>query len=167
MLFALSKLLRLMLWLCLQENPAAVLGELRAIKAKYAKLFLEMEQIAAAQKQSMNSVRMSMNAITELTQHLQHTRDLEVPSPTVYTLFNLMLYWCSDVRKVAKVFNTNCQGIMKKMVLMKINSIIHILLFWRAMSFLSDVSLKSSAIYKSKFSGSKCDGQSLSRKPPA
>lgn len=93
-----------MLWLCLQENPAAILGELRAIKANHAKLFLEMEEIAAAQKHSMNSVRTSMKAITELTQHLQHTRDLEVPSPTGYMLFNLMLYWCSDVRKVVEVF---------------------------------------------------------------
>lgn len=72
--------------LCLQENPAAILGELRAIKAKHANLFLEMEEIAAAQKQSMNSLRSSMNAVTELTRHLQHTRDLQVPSPTGYTL---------------------------------------------------------------------------------
>lgn len=93
-----------MLWLCLQENPAAILGDLRAIKAKHAKLFLEMEEIAVVQKRSMNSVRTSMNAITELTQHLQRTRDIEVLSLKGYKLFSLMLYWCSDIRKLVEVF---------------------------------------------------------------
>lgn len=76
------KLSGLMLWLCLQENPAVILGELKAIKAKHEKLFLEMEEIAAAQKQLMNSIRTLKNAVMELNQHLQCTCDLEVPSPT-------------------------------------------------------------------------------------
>lgn len=92
-----------MLWLCLQENPAVILGDLRAIKAKHVKLLLEMEEIAAAQKQSMTSVRTSMDAIRELTQHLQRVRDLEVPSPTRHTLFDLMT-WSSGGRLLVQVF---------------------------------------------------------------
>lgn len=129
-----------MFWLCLQENPAVILGDLRAIKAKHLKLLLEMEEITAAQKQSMNSVRTSMNAIRELTQHLQRIRDLEVPSPTRYTLFNLMLYWCSGGGLLVQVFILTqiVKSELKKIAaLMKINNIIHILLFWKAFFFLN------------------------------
>uniref|UniRef100_A0A674N2V1 Protein FAM33A n=1 Tax=Takifugu rubripes TaxID=31033 RepID=A0A674N2V1_TAKRU len=53
------------------ENPAVILADLGAIKAKHANLFFEMEEIAAAQRRSMGSVRRSINTIKELTQHLQ------------------------------------------------------------------------------------------------
>uniref|UniRef100_H2S455 Protein FAM33A n=1 Tax=Takifugu rubripes TaxID=31033 RepID=H2S455_TAKRU len=64
------------------ENPAVILADLGAIKAKHANLFFEMEEIAAAQRRSMGSVRRSINTIKELTQHLQPAGDVEVTSPT-------------------------------------------------------------------------------------
>lgn len=70
----------------LQENPAVILADLGAIKAKHANLFFEMEEIAAAQRQSMGSVRRSINTIKEMTQHLQPAGDVEVTSPTNHTL---------------------------------------------------------------------------------
>lgn len=69
-----------------------ILGDLRAIKAKYAQLFFEIEEIMTAQKQSMNSIKTSMNSIMEMTQHLQRTCAVEVLSPTEHTVFNLVLY---------------------------------------------------------------------------
>lgn len=72
-----------LMWL--QENPAVILADLGAIKAKHANLFFEMEEIAAAQRQSMGSVRRSINTIKELTQHLQPASDVEVTSPTKLT----------------------------------------------------------------------------------
>uniref|UniRef100_A0A674MED3 Protein FAM33A n=1 Tax=Takifugu rubripes TaxID=31033 RepID=A0A674MED3_TAKRU len=57
------------------ENPAVILADLGAIKAKHANLFFEMEEIAAAQRRSMGSVRRSINTIKELTQHLQPADD--------------------------------------------------------------------------------------------
>lgn len=62
-----------------------ILADLGAIKAKHANLFFEMEEIAAAQRQSMGSVRRSINTIKELTQHLQPASDVEVTSPTKLT----------------------------------------------------------------------------------
>ncbi|XP_029704711.1 spindle and kinetochore-associated protein 2-like [Takifugu rubripes] len=62
------------------ENPAVILADLGAIKAKHANLFFEMEEIAAAQRRSMGSVRRSINTIKELTQHLQPAGDVEVSS---------------------------------------------------------------------------------------
>lgn len=90
----------------LQENPAVILSDLRAIKAKHAKLFLELKEINAAQKQSMNSVRTSMNCIMELSQHLQCAPDVEVASPTEHTAHPVLTF-TSKTRSASVYFNIN------------------------------------------------------------
>uniref|UniRef100_A0A3Q3RLP3 Protein FAM33A n=1 Tax=Mastacembelus armatus TaxID=205130 RepID=A0A3Q3RLP3_9TELE len=63
---------------CSVENPLMMLENLRAIKAKHTELCSQMKEITAAQKQSMDSIRNSLNSVMELMQHFQQTTDVEV-----------------------------------------------------------------------------------------
>ncbi|XP_044078410.1 spindle and kinetochore-associated protein 2 isoform X2 [Siniperca chuatsi] len=62
-----------------EENPAVMLENLRAIKAKHTALCSQVKEIAAAQKESMDSIRNNLNNVMELIQHFQQTTDVEVP----------------------------------------------------------------------------------------
>ncbi|XP_042355549.1 spindle and kinetochore-associated protein 2 [Plectropomus leopardus] len=65
-----------------EENPAVMLENLRAIKAKHTALCSQVKEIAAAQKESMESIRNSLSSALELVQHFQQTTDVEVEPPT-------------------------------------------------------------------------------------
>ncbi|XP_070773226.1 TIP41-like protein isoform X1 [Enoplosus armatus] len=61
-----------------EENPVVMLENLRAIKAKHAALCSQVKEIAAAQKESMDSIRNNLGTAMELIQHFQQTTDVEV-----------------------------------------------------------------------------------------
>ncbi|KAF3841423.1 hypothetical protein F7725_007285 [Dissostichus mawsoni] len=65
-----------------EENPAVMLENLRAIKAKHAALSSQVKEIAAAQKESMNSIRNNLSTAMELVQHFQQTTDEQVDPAT-------------------------------------------------------------------------------------
>ncbi|XP_033970080.1 spindle and kinetochore-associated protein 2 [Trematomus bernacchii] len=65
-----------------KENPAVMLENLRAIKAKHTALSLQVKEIAAAQKESMDSIRNNLNTAKELVQHFQQTTDEQVDPAT-------------------------------------------------------------------------------------
>ncbi|XP_078123000.1 SKA complex subunit 2 isoform X2 [Sander vitreus] len=65
-----------------EENPALMLENLRAIKAKHTALCSQVKEIAVAQKESMDSIRSDLSSAMELVQHLQQTTDVEVPPLT-------------------------------------------------------------------------------------
>ena len=56
-----------------------MLENLRAIKAKHTALSSQVKEIAAAQKESMDSIRNNLNTAKELVQHFQQTTDEQVP----------------------------------------------------------------------------------------
>ncbi|KAM9385259.1 SKA complex subunit 2 isoform 2-T2 [Pholidichthys leucotaenia] len=60
-----------------KENPTVMLENLKTIKAKHSELCSQVKAISAAQKESMNSVRNSLNSVMELMQQLQKTSDVE------------------------------------------------------------------------------------------
>ncbi|XP_042287164.1 spindle and kinetochore-associated protein 2 isoform X1 [Thunnus albacares] len=61
-----------------EENPAVMLENLRAIKAKHTTLCSQVREIAAAQKESMDSIRDNLISVMGLIQHFQQTTDVEV-----------------------------------------------------------------------------------------
>lgn len=61
-----------------EENPAVMLENLRAIKAKHTELCSQVKEIAAAQKESMDSIRNNLGSVMEMIQHFQQTTDIEV-----------------------------------------------------------------------------------------
>ncbi|XP_034406466.1 spindle and kinetochore-associated protein 2 [Cyclopterus lumpus] len=61
-----------------EENPAVMLENLRAIKAKHAALCSQVKEIAAAQKESMDSIRNNLGGAMELVQRFQQNTDVEV-----------------------------------------------------------------------------------------
>ncbi|KAK9536073.1 hypothetical protein VZT92_005885 [Zoarces viviparus] len=61
-----------------EENPVVMLENLRAIKAKHAALCSQVKEIAAAQKESMDSIRNNLGSAMELVQRFQQTTDVEV-----------------------------------------------------------------------------------------
>ncbi|XP_068600309.1 spindle and kinetochore-associated protein 2 [Brachionichthys hirsutus] len=66
-----------------EENPAVMLENLRAIKAKHAALCAELRDVAAAQKEAMSSIRSSLGGVMEQLQQLQHSTCVEVAPPGV------------------------------------------------------------------------------------
>ncbi|XP_078122998.1 SKA complex subunit 2 isoform X1 [Sander vitreus] len=66
-----------------EENPALMLENLRAIKAKHTALCSQVKEIAVAQKESMDSIRSDLSSAMELVQHLQQTTDVELRVPTL------------------------------------------------------------------------------------
>ncbi|KAF6725706.1 60S ribosomal protein L23a [Oryzias melastigma] len=65
-----------------EENPAVMLENLKAVKAKYSLLCSEVKEITNAQKESMDSIRTSLSGIMEVIKQCQQTSDLEVSSLT-------------------------------------------------------------------------------------
>ncbi|XP_056298699.1 spindle and kinetochore-associated protein 2 [Pseudoliparis swirei] len=65
-----------------EENPAVMLENLRAIKAKHVALCSQVKEIAAAQKESMDSIRHNLGGAMELVQRFQQNTDLQVQSLT-------------------------------------------------------------------------------------
>ncbi|KAM9788991.1 SKA complex subunit 2 [Neosynchiropus ocellatus] len=61
-----------------EENPAVMLENLLSIKAKHAELCSQVKEIAAAQKESMDSIRQNMGTIVDLLQHCQHNSDAQM-----------------------------------------------------------------------------------------
>ncbi|XP_038565262.1 spindle and kinetochore-associated protein 2-like isoform X2 [Micropterus salmoides] len=61
-----------------EENPAVMLENLRAIKAKHTALCSQVKEIAAAQKESMDSITNNLSSVMDLIQHFQQTTDVEV-----------------------------------------------------------------------------------------
>ncbi|KAJ7997014.1 hypothetical protein DPEC_G00224520 [Dallia pectoralis] len=65
-----------------EENPVKLLENLSAIKARHAALCTQVQEIAAEQKQSMDSIRAHLDTTVQLVQELQQTADIEVPPLT-------------------------------------------------------------------------------------
>lgn len=65
-----------------EGNPVQLLENLSAIKARHAALCAQVEEIAAEQKQSMDSIRAHLDTTVQLVQQLQNTADVEVPPLT-------------------------------------------------------------------------------------
>lgn len=86
----------------LQENPAVMLENLRAIKAKHAALSSQVKEITAAQKESMDSIRNNLSTAMELVQHFQQTTDEQVPHCvlTLQCFISLSLCECHTVDDV-------------------------------------------------------------------
>ncbi|KAM8897244.1 SKA complex subunit 2 isoform 2-T2 [Spinachia spinachia] len=61
-----------------EENPALMLENLRAIKAKHAALCTQVKEIAAEQKESMDSIRNNLGSAMQLVQRFQQTTNVEV-----------------------------------------------------------------------------------------
>ncbi|KAG7515584.1 spindle and kinetochore-associated protein 2 [Solea senegalensis] len=61
-----------------EENPAVVLENLRSLKAKHAALSSQVKEIAAAQKESMDSIRNNLESVMKVIQNVQQTADVEV-----------------------------------------------------------------------------------------
>ncbi|XP_043107087.1 spindle and kinetochore-associated protein 2 [Puntigrus tetrazona] len=65
-----------------EGNPVQLLENLSAIKARHAALCTQVEEIAAEQKRSMDSIRAHLDTTVQLVQHLQDTADVQVPPLT-------------------------------------------------------------------------------------
>lgn len=61
-----------------QGNPVQLLESLAAVKARHAVLCVQMEEIAAEQKRSMDSIRSHLNTTVKLVEELQNTTDTQV-----------------------------------------------------------------------------------------
>ncbi|XP_034463591.1 spindle and kinetochore-associated protein 2 isoform X1 [Hippoglossus hippoglossus] len=61
-----------------EENPALMLENLRALKAKHTALCSDVKEITAAQKESMDSIKNNLGNVMKLIQHLQQTTDVKV-----------------------------------------------------------------------------------------
>uniref|UniRef100_A0A3Q1GA37 Protein FAM33A n=1 Tax=Acanthochromis polyacanthus TaxID=80966 RepID=A0A3Q1GA37_9TELE len=66
-----------------EENPVMMLENLKVIKAKHSALCTQVKDIAAAQKESMDSIRNNLNSAMELIQHFQQTTDVKVEALTM------------------------------------------------------------------------------------
>ncbi|XP_062870001.1 spindle and kinetochore-associated protein 2 isoform X2 [Trichomycterus rosablanca] len=62
-----------------EGNPVQLLETLAAIKSRHAALCAQVEDIAAEQKRSMDSIRSHLNGTVRLVEELQSTADVEVP----------------------------------------------------------------------------------------
>ncbi|KAI5614353.1 spindle and kinetochore-associated protein 2 [Silurus asotus] len=65
-----------------EGNPVQLLESLASIKARHAALCAQMEEIAAEQKRSMDSIRSHLNTTVKLVEELQNTTDMQVPPLT-------------------------------------------------------------------------------------
>uniref|UniRef100_A0A3Q1IRN2 Protein FAM33A n=1 Tax=Anabas testudineus TaxID=64144 RepID=A0A3Q1IRN2_ANATE len=83
---------------CPAENPAIMLENLRAIKAKHAALCCQVKEITATQKESIDCIRNSLSSVMKLMQHFQQTTDVEVPTPT-YIFFTTLIVSLNNVRQ--------------------------------------------------------------------
>ncbi|XP_055798276.1 spindle and kinetochore-associated protein 2-like isoform X2 [Salvelinus fontinalis] len=60
-----------------EENPVKLLENLSAIKVRHAALCTQVQEIAAEQKQSMDSIRAHLDTTVQLVQQLQQTAEVE------------------------------------------------------------------------------------------
>ncbi|KTF89612.1 hypothetical protein cypCar_00020368 [Cyprinus carpio] len=60
-----------------EGNPVQLLENLSAIKARHAALCAQVEEIAAEQKRSMDSIRAHLDTTVQLVQQLQNTADVQ------------------------------------------------------------------------------------------
>ncbi|NWZ40400.1 SKA2 protein, partial [Brachypodius atriceps] len=60
-----------------EENPAALLKELPALKSRYKSLCTRMEKISMEQKESMESIRAAVEKTMQIVQTLQQQTGLE------------------------------------------------------------------------------------------
>ncbi|KAG1970409.1 spindle and kinetochore-associated protein 2 [Pimephales promelas] len=65
-----------------EGNPVQLLENLSAIKARHSALCTQVEEIAAEQKRSMDSIRAHLDTTVQLVQQLQNTADVQVPPLT-------------------------------------------------------------------------------------
>ncbi|XP_060752460.1 spindle and kinetochore-associated protein 2 isoform X4 [Tachysurus vachellii] len=65
-----------------EGNPVQLLESLAAVKARHAVLCVQMEEIAAEQKRSMDSIRSHLNTTVKLVEELQNTTDTQAPPLT-------------------------------------------------------------------------------------
>lgn len=65
-------------WLNLQDNMAVILEKLNAIKTKHLALCSEVVEMSLAQKDTIDSIRISLANVMELIQHFHHTTEVEV-----------------------------------------------------------------------------------------
>uniref|UniRef100_A0A4W5RP66 Protein FAM33A n=1 Tax=Hucho hucho TaxID=62062 RepID=A0A4W5RP66_9TELE len=68
--------------LAAEENPVKLLENLSAIKVRHAALCTQVQEIAAEQRQSMDSIRAHLDTTVQLVQQLQQTADVEIPPLT-------------------------------------------------------------------------------------
>ncbi|XP_019962188.1 SKA complex subunit 2 isoform X1 [Paralichthys olivaceus] len=61
-----------------EENPALMLENLRALKAKHTALCFQVKEITVAQKESMDSIKSNLGNVMKLIQHFQQTTDVKV-----------------------------------------------------------------------------------------
>jgi len=66
-----------------------MLENLRAIKAKHVALCSQVKEIAAAQKESMDSIRHNLGGAMELVQRFQQNTDLQVPAMKRFMFYRL------------------------------------------------------------------------------
>ncbi|XP_007259480.3 spindle and kinetochore-associated protein 2 [Astyanax mexicanus] len=62
-----------------EGNPVQLLENLAAIKARHAALCMQVEEIAAEQKRSMDSIRSHLDTTVKLVEELHSTADCQVP----------------------------------------------------------------------------------------
>ncbi|XP_036450748.1 spindle and kinetochore-associated protein 2 isoform X1 [Colossoma macropomum] len=62
-----------------EGNPVQLLENLAAIKARHSALCAQVEEIAAEQKRSMDSIRAHLDTTVRLVEELQNTADIQVP----------------------------------------------------------------------------------------
>ncbi|NXE87285.1 SKA2 protein, partial [Menura novaehollandiae] len=60
-----------------EENPVAVMKELPVVKSRYKSLCVQMERIFTEQKESMKSIRATLENTMEIVQELHQQADLE------------------------------------------------------------------------------------------
>ncbi|XP_035638020.1 spindle and kinetochore-associated protein 2 [Oncorhynchus keta] len=65
-----------------EENPVKLLENLSAIKTRHAALCTQVQEIAAEQKQSMDSIRVHLDTTVQLVRQLQQAADVELPTLT-------------------------------------------------------------------------------------
>ncbi|KAI4880439.1 hypothetical protein NFI96_018422 [Prochilodus magdalenae] len=62
-----------------EGNPVQLLENLAAIKARHSALCAQVEDIAAEQKRSMDSIRAHLDTTVKLVEELQNTADIQAP----------------------------------------------------------------------------------------
>ncbi|XP_076875609.1 SKA complex subunit 2 [Brachyhypopomus gauderio] len=65
-----------------EGNPVQLLENLQAVKVRHAALCAQVEEIAAEQKRSMESIRAHLNTTVKLVDELQNRADVQVPPLT-------------------------------------------------------------------------------------
>ncbi|KAL6472082.1 hypothetical protein MHYP_G00182700 [Metynnis hypsauchen] len=62
-----------------EGNPVQLMENLAAVRARHSALCAQVEEIAAEQKRSMDSIRAHLETTVKLVEELQNTADIQVP----------------------------------------------------------------------------------------